>query len=117
MPYSQKFKQENSELIKAKQREANRRFREKHPERMKAAQKSWYDRNSEHSLAKNKEWRAKNPEGEFNSHLKRKYGLTRDQYDAMLAQQEGVCKICKAPPSGTSKGGKSQRLHVDHRSE
>lgn len=42
------------------------------------------------------------------SYLKRKYGLTLEQYDAMLAAQGGVCAICKKPPRG------DYVLHVDH---
>ena len=42
------------------------------------------------------------------SHLKRKYGITLADYDAMLAAQAGGCAICGAPePDG-------QSLHVDH---
>ncbi len=41
-------------------------------------------------------------------HLKRKFGLTPEEYDEMLASQDGVCGICKRPPTeGIS-------LHVDH---
>ena len=42
------------------------------------------------------------------SHLKRKYGITLDDYEAMLVAQGGGCAICGAPePDG-------QSLHVDH---
>lgn len=39
----------------------------------------------------------------------RKFGLTQEQYDAMLAAQGGVCAICGDPPSG-----KRPILRVDH---
>jgi len=40
--------------------------------------------------------------------LKRVYGLTVEQYDALLASQDGRCAICKRmSPDG-------RRLHVDH---
>ncbi len=40
--------------------------------------------------------------------LKRKYGITINDYEQMLKQQNGVCKICKGlDPSG-------RRLAVDH---
>jgi Autographiviridae endonuclease VII len=42
------------------------------------------------------------------SHQKRKYGLTLDDYQTMLAAQAGGCAICGAPPS------EGQSLHVDH---
>ena len=38
------------------------------------------------------------------SHLKRKYGLTEAQYEAMVLTQDGLCAICKQRPAA----------HVDH---
>lgn len=40
-------------------------------------------------------------------HLKKKYGITPDQYAAILEKQEGRCFICLCKP-------KSKRLAVDH---
>jgi len=42
------------------------------------------------------------------SHLKRKYGITPEQYDEMLAAQGGGCAICGRPPRDDI------ALHVDH---
>lgn len=42
-----------------------------------------------------------------NRDLIRKYGITEDEYNVMLAQQRGVCKICNKPPTGRA-------LHTDH---
>lgn len=39
--------------------------------------------------------------------LKRKYGITADQYQQMLEEQGGVCAICKTPPT-------NRKLVVDH---
>ena len=38
-------------------------------------------------------------------HLKRKYGLTEEQYEVMVQEQRGECYICHESP---------ERLYVDH---
>lgn len=40
-------------------------------------------------------------------HLRYKYGLTQQDYDDLLASQNGVCAICGKPPG-------KRRLHIDH---
>ena len=42
------------------------------------------------------------------SYLKRMFGMTPDEYEAMLAEQGGGCAICGRPPS------ERISLHVDH---
>jgi 5-methylcytosine-specific restriction endonuclease McrA len=41
-------------------------------------------------------------------HLRRKFGLTIEQYEALLQRQGGRCAICRSPGNG------SVSLHVDH---
>lgn len=41
--------------------------------------------------------------------FKHVYGITEEQYDQMLIEQAGVCKLCGGPPIG-----RGLRLHVDH---
>lgn len=41
------------------------------------------------------------------SYLRRTYGITEAEYEAILKRQRGVCWICGKPP-------KKRRLHVDH---
>lgn len=51
------------------------------------------------------------PEGKLRQragHLKRKFGMTIEQYDAMLEAQGGGCSICGRPPRDDIS------LHVDH---
>jgi hypothetical protein len=43
----------------------------------------------------------------YSLHIKRTYGITIDQYNAMLEAQGGGCWICSRPP-------KKRRLCVDH---
>ena len=40
-------------------------------------------------------------------YLERTYGITLEQYDALLAQHEGGCWVCGRKP-------KKRRLHVEH---
>lgn len=42
--------------------------------------------------------------GNRNHHLRRRYGITAEHFDRMLADQEGVCAICREAPAE----------HVDH---
>lgn len=44
--------------------------------------------------------------------LKRKYGITREQYDEMFARQGGLCAICGTDNGASAKGTKT--LAVDH---
>lgn len=67
-----------------------------HPERHRENDRRYYARN-------------KRKVQDYN--LKKLYGLTIEQYEAMLVEQGGVCALCRKPPSGRANGG---RLHVDH---
>lgn len=78
-----------------------------------------------------KEWVAKNPEkyketarkyrqtdkyrlSMRNSRYKRLFGITLDDYNMMLEQQNYVCKICHCPETATHKNEKIKELAVDH---
>lgn len=43
--------------------------------------------------------------------LLRKYGMAEADYDRMVAEQLGLCLICRQSPDGTTRHG---RLYVDH---
>lgn len=71
----------------------------KHHDARKAAAKAHYEANKERVL-----------EGQRWAHVKYTYGLTKDQFDALLESQDGVCAICKR----VELTGKRTRLSVDH---
>lgn len=76
----------------------------------KARVKEWQQANRERVNAGNRE-RRRSPEArraQRDGHLRRKYGITADQYDEMLAAQGGVCAICEREPNPKIS------LHVDH---
>ncbi len=110
MPYSKEFIEANPELVKQRQNLANAKWREAHPEESAAIKKAWYDKNRERQIASSARWRATHQDAQVNSHLKRKFGITLDDYNKMLKEQGGVCAVCGGPPSGRWK----HRFHVDH---
>lgn len=49
-----------------------------------------------------------------NARLLKLYGITLDQYNSMLEQQEHKCEICKSPETAVSRNGYTLRLAIDH---
>lgn len=82
-----------TEKRRAQVREANRRWKERNPDKAKAAR----DRaNAKRTSADNKRYK-----------LKYTYGITVEDYQRLLQSQEGLCAICRLPPG-------DEVLHVDH---
>ena len=109
----------------AKRRERQREWCRQNREVKRARDRAWYARTKddpkhiearrqsrvrrgEKRAATIKKWREANPGYATRSFRKWKYGVTPEQYAAMLVAQHGVCAICENPP----KPGKT--LHVDH---
>lgn len=61
-------------------------------------------RNKQHQEYKNR-----HPDKGLNSHLKRTYGITLEEYNRLFAEQNGRCAIC-----GISQLELTKRLCVDH---
>jgi Autographiviridae endonuclease VII len=78
------------------------------------ASNDWRSQNPERSRALGRARYARSPDkfkaAVRSSTLKAKYGLTPEQYDAMLAAQGGHCAICPA----TEPGGGRAYFDVDH---
>lgn len=81
-----------------RQRERAKAWRAKHPERARARARQWQ---LQHPQACRQHGRT--------ARTRYLYGISREQYDALLAEQQGRCAIC-----GTTKPGKSGRFHYDH---
>ena len=89
-------------------------WREANPERMMELQINHRLANSEVLVARSKEWYAANkPRAAAQSRMQKlkTYGLTEEQYQAMLTEQGGKCAIC-----GSAHGlaSKMYPLYVDH---
>lgn len=77
-------------------RRSAKKRREKNPEKARQACRKWRKNNRKASRGSAREQR-----------LKRYYGISLEQYRAMLTSQKGVCSICG--------GSKSKRIPVVHR--
>ena len=86
-------------------------YREKNKEQIVAYNKEYYEKNKEQIVASNKKWREKNKEQraaymkeymkEYIRNLdtpairrKWRYGISSEDYDTMLEEQDNKCKIC-----------------------
>jgi hypothetical protein len=80
------------------------------PEPARQRVKDWQRLNPERYAANQARYRAdgRKSAADRRSHLKRKFGITPEQYDEMLASQDGGCAICHKPPRADIS------LHVDH---
>lgn len=95
---------------RAKQAEYNRKWVKENPEKVKAVKQAWKDRNPNYKPVIMPEQRRKYVRKHL---LKKNYGLTVQQYDKMVEDQNGLCAICEKPETTSSKGTVLS-LCVDH---
>lgn len=92
---------------------------------MKVLRQRWYERNRDYAIQRSQLWRERNPEkfaewkrrnreenrerisaSNRRGHLRRKYGLSVEEFEFLRLSQADMCAICGEPePSG---------LHIDH---
>jgi len=105
--------------------ESNRRSHAKHREERAARARAWRQKNLEivraydrRRYAENREarnahcraWNAANRERVYWNDLRKKYGISRDQFEAMFETQGRRCAICRSDRPGTPSG----RFFIDH---
>jgi len=85
------------------------------PEKARAKHNQWRAENTQKALSATLRWRRMNPESyrisARKSELKRRHGITLEEYDRMFQEQRGRCQICKNKGAGTSK---YYPLDIDH---
>ena len=120
---TKRWKKDNLEKVK----KCNKQWRENNPDKVKEYQKQWekdnprnrtewgkqyYKDNKEKINKRFNQWAKDNPEkhknGQRESKLKCKYGLSHEDWLAMWEGQDGKCKICEKPFINLSKA------FVDH---
>ena len=85
--------------------ETQKAWRKANPEKVKQAQAKWNAANPGAGVAASTAWNKANPRKVHNAVLMRNYGITVEQYDAMLIAQSGRCAVCSRPMDPP---------HVDH---
>lgn len=70
----------------------------------------WRKKNPEVYNGRAAEWRKANPDKQHATEIKRNYGLTIENYNKMLVEQNFGCKICGKKHDSFKKRG---RLYVD----
>jgi hypothetical protein len=102
------------EANKEKHNGAQKAWRELNKERLAARQRARYQANRAEIDARNKAWEEANPEAvkamRRAASFRRKYGLTVEAWEAMLASQGGRCAGC-GTVFGLLRGSEP---HVDH---
>jgi hypothetical protein len=94
---AKKYREANYE----KQKAATVAWREHFPERARASTNNWYDK-------------PENKEKTRDTYLRRTYGITLKQEQAMLQAQNNCCPICKTPTPGKTRNPNKSGWHVDH---
>ena len=124
--YETRYRTENRERIRARLRAAHL----KHKEERNAKSRAYYAANKERMreqqrirdqarLAEKREYNRlyqvqyRDPEYQRRYKLRTKYSMTLEQFDAMVAAQQGLCAICRKEETARSRDGE-RRLKIDH---
>ena len=105
--YMKEYWIKNKDILSKKKKE----YDIKNKDILSKNKKEYYFKNKEHILARSKIWALNNKDRVRENQLKRDYNLTLDQYNKMLADQNGCCKGCGIKFDVNIK---SLTPHVDH---
>jgi hypothetical protein len=101
--------EERLERRRAQRRESAKRWREKYPGLHNERMKTIYKKTFRSAQARQREYNRRNKDKIRNASLLRNYGITIEEYNEILGQQNFSCGICEKPlNNGTARG------HVDH---
>ena len=123
----QRYRARHREKVLAADREAKTRLRKEYPERVRESKRKYYERNKEkvkaaaklnakkhrdRVLAYNAKYHRDRFKADPNYHrsraIKRRYGITIEEFHRLIQAQGNACAICRRPME------QIERLHVDH---
>jgi hypothetical protein len=90
---------------------STQRWQKANPEKVKHTTAEYREKNRKSLRAKYTIWARNHPDVRRADWLRFNYGITIDEYRAMLAIQNGRCAICKTDKPGSFK---NKYFHVDH---
>ena len=99
--YDMIYRQNNRE----RKRIVEQKYKIENKEKIREAEKLRYQKNKDAICSRN-----------MRNYYKRKYGITKEQYDAMVLQQGGLCAICRKPETSLDSRTSSSviGLAIDH---
>lgn len=94
---------------RALQIDAQKRYREKYPERAAASLRKWVESNRPARRKINQNYRMRNKDRVYLLGIKRKFGLSPAEYQELYDLQGGRCALCRIEESSIG-----ERLCLDH---
>lgn len=85
-------------------RERNAKWKLENPDKVKEMGRVYFRREKKRIMAQRVKRHDESPRSRNESHIRRTYGLTLEEYDAMHERQDNRCLVCK----------EKTKLHVDH---
>lgn len=89
---------------------AQKRYRERHPDRIKVTRDSYNAKNPGLNAERCRKWQKKNAQSLYLKALFNRTGLTKSDYKALIKRAKGRCEICKTTKPRLG----NKRLVVDH---
>lgn len=100
--YNHEYRMKNKEKLAPIDAE----YRRNHRPYNRIYARTYYNKHKEEISKWAKEYGLKNRHRIYAYRIKKSYGITIDEYNEMLKNQDGKCAICKCVPE--------KKLHVDH---
>jgi hypothetical protein len=86
-----------------------RLYRELNKDKIAKNKKEWYENHKEYAKQKSREWNINNKDKVRDYNLMKSYGISSEQYNQMMVQQDSKCAIC-----GIHSDQQSKKFCVDH---